>query len=158
VPLRAAQPAPLVLGQGPHLAVVDGERVVVGQRHLDVVPHQQGQGLAVTRRDGDDLHGRCHQPVHHPVGHGHQDRRLAVEVPVDAGPDDAGLGADIRHGDRAEAAPRAQGRGGHQDPFLPVRVAPPRRPLRRPRRRFPRRTSPGRCRLRRHLASVASRR
>jgi len=104
MPLRAAQPAPLVLGQRAHLAVIDGERVAVGKRHLDVVPDQHRQGLALARGGGDDLAGRFHQPVHNSVRHGHQDRRLAVEVPVDAGPDDARLGADVRHGDRVEAA------------------------------------------------------
>jgi hypothetical protein len=96
VPLRPAQPAPLVLGQGAHLTVVDGERVAVGQRYLDVVAHQQRQGLALVEPGRDDGRRPGHQPVHHPVGHGHQDRGLAVEVAVDAGPDDAGLGADIR--------------------------------------------------------------
>jgi len=55
VPLRPAQPAPLVLGQGAHLAVVDGERVAVGQRHLDVVAHQQRQALALVEPGRDDL-------------------------------------------------------------------------------------------------------
>jgi hypothetical protein len=55
VPLRPAQPAPLVLGQGAHLAVVDGERVAVGQRHLDVVAYQQRQALAFVEPGRDDL-------------------------------------------------------------------------------------------------------
>jgi hypothetical protein len=55
VPLRPAQPAPLVLGQGAHLAVVDGERVAVGQRHLDLVAYQQRQALALVEPGRDDL-------------------------------------------------------------------------------------------------------
>jgi len=125
VPLRPAQPAPLVLGQGAHLAVVDGERVAVGQRHLDVVAYQQRQALALVEPGRDDLRRPAHQPVHHAVGHGYQDRRLAVEVAVHAGPDDAGLGADVGHGYRVEAAPGAERGGRHQDPFFPARIAPP---------------------------------
>jgi len=40
VPLCATQPAALTLGQRADLPMVNGERVVVGQGHLDMITHQ----------------------------------------------------------------------------------------------------------------------
>ena len=112
VPLAAAQPAPVLLRQRVHLPVIDGQHIVVLDGYRDVVPDQGRQGCAGVVVSRQDLRGPRGDPVHDLVEHGHQDRRLAAEVPVDARADDARLGADVRHRDRVEAAAGAErGRG-----------------------------------------------
>jgi len=83
------------------------------------------QHEAVATPGRHDLGPAVGDPVHHLVEHGHQDRRLAAEVPVDAGTDDAGLRADVSHRDRVEAAPGAESGRGGENPLLAAGIADP---------------------------------